>query len=269
MFSQVTGRTASAFLLALAAFPLSSIGKGEVIVPGSQYLNSTEGHYIFSPGEGFSFFHGVPLGYSGIPGNADTILHRLEAADLPGVGSTATISVEAIALSAEGNSPISIGARLYDYRFSLNPNVPSTGYMLITLDRPDDGTSTPNGTYTNHVTLNFTAFFTPVDGGPGAFTADRSIFIESVSPGTWSFHPEPNYWVIVGAPGDITADVHEGLPSGLGDFFLIGDMPMVVAATGDGGIHSPCKFPEPSTWVLLASGIVGLGSLRRLNRPSV
>ena len=72
-----------------------------IVLLGSDYLHTVDGtSFMGVP------FQGVPIG----PGNTDTIVRRLRDAPLAGVGSSAIVPIELVALNLVSVVPIDLGA---------------------------------------------------------------------------------------------------------------------------------------------------------------
>ena len=111
-----------------------------------------EGWDLFETGPGTEFlsfqFEGVPLGSfdfggtTGVKGTgfADTIVKRLDDAEVVLPGETATIEIEIVALQLRSVSPIDIGAGTDFHYVTLSPAPPSVGAMGITFDDANGGT---------------------------------------------------------------------------------------------------------------------------------
>jgi len=234
------------FILIAMVCGSSNYAYGDTISIGSHYLHATDGFYPFPGGLGTVAFHGRPFG----PGNTDTIYQRLAAANLPTLGSSATIPIEVVRLEMQSFGPIDIGGTLFNMSIYLTPGTRSLGEMIITQNLANDGGPAPEGTFQKSVTLVFTAEFTPVSGGPGGFAINDSVFIATVNPVPWSFDPSPNFvTVTTGPPEAQTAN-----------FFVVGDRSifMLNPTASAGGHKQSAEIPEPTTLLLLGTGLVGV-----------
>ena len=86
-----------------------------------------------------------------------------------------------------------------------------------------------------------------------------------VSDGFWSHEPPPFTPLLVGPRGDQFANWHEPKPPGFGDFFIV-EPPVWERTDGIGQMSAPVLIPEPSSIMLLASGLAGVLLARRRSR---
>lgn len=117
----LTGRVLLALVLAVCS-PVSAL----TIMAGSDYLETAPGTFMdfdaFGvPDIGIVDFTGDPIG----PGGTDTIVRRLDDAELPSEGSDGIIDIELVALSLTSVSPVDIGGEFFDISIILS-STPST-----------------------------------------------------------------------------------------------------------------------------------------------
>ena len=142
-------------------------------------------------------------------------------------------------------------------------------------DFAHNGTSDAEGTFDSFFDIFFQAEFVPTGGGGigGNIVITNTIHLETPpeQPGLWSHEALPNSVIVEGLPGDLTANYHQPPLQGFSDFFIIGSgvgpVPTFNYITEDhpgGGKHNAktaeeiSPVPEPSTALLIASGLLGL-----------
>jgi hypothetical protein len=238
------GRKANRFLLAIAtSFGLvfaPSAGATTIIDPGFDLFTTQNSRFNFEtvPNPQSVDFEGAPLGCYDFGdgcvdvGLTDTIVKRIELADLS--GGSDTINIDLVALSLVSVAPIDLGfgAGFENLRITLNTNSPS---LQSTMTIFDTGEGQPHGTFDS--VLNFSY---DVTGSVGGFYAT----IEE------TFNSEGNEWQHATNDDDF-------LPSGLVVYTSTFDNLLSVSA-----VMAP--IPEPSGVLLFSVGMLVVGrALRR------
>lgn len=231
---------------------------------GLDYFHTINGtSFDFGGDIGIVEFKGEPLDPPNLH-NTDTIVERLQDAELPHLGSSDTIPIEMVALSLVSIEPVKIDGLepffdifiVLDLGSDLLPDTgdetPSLGEMTIRHENnwPDDGMNTAEGTFSSLFSLFLDALFVPVGQTEPAFTQD----IDNLP---------------LGSEGAMWTHSHDAVPSlpGASNFFLaaIPNFPLglIVEEHPGVGVHTAENTtPEPATIMLLG---LGAALVRRRN----
>jgi hypothetical protein len=249
------------FMLSVS-FPVSAV----LIMAGSDYLQTTEGTYLdFDfpgspvPGLGIVDFIGKPIG----PGNTDTIVKRLDDADLPNNGDNGTIDIEMVALSLRSVDPVNIGGTFFDLGIVLASGFPSIGQMVITLD----DILGVSGTFESF----FDVFFDVELYLAGTDTLVQTITgldpLHLQGSGQWGSNPPPGAVILPGTYGDLDANLHNAPDPDYYDFFIEGE---IIEEHPGVGVHraKTATIPEPNVILLFAFGLFGIAArMRKFYKP--
>lgn len=241
---------ASLSMIALVSIPDST--KAATVVAGSDYwITQDSSSFDFGGDIGVVQFIGDPIGeFMGIPvGNADTIVQRLNDADLSNGSGTTGLQIQA--LSLKSINPVNG----FDVFVGLTEGVDQAIGTL---------TINENNTFESIFTVDWTATFVDISGG-GACPLPSQTCSFGVTElmgeptlfegdGNWSGEFQGGTKV-EGPVGDLKANVHTDLKPDQSDFFVVG----TVMHNGDGaGHHDVSAVPEPLT--ILGSGMaLGFG----------
>lgn len=218
---------------------------------GSDYFQTLMGtNFNFGGPIGMVDFMGKPIG----PGATDTIVQRQADAVINGNA----IPIQLVALSLASTAPVDIMGSFFDVFITLNPDIASTGQMMIM-------GSLAGGTFSSSFNVAFDAHFVPVGVGQPFDIFNEITLSNSGSP--WSPTPPPGSLIVSGPFGDQSANMHTGLPSNYVDFWPCwngtGYQPCVETHFSGPGTHVVIPTsPEPSTFLLL--GPAGIGLLWKL-----
>lgn len=204
-------------------------------------------------GVGVVDFIGDPFG----PFNADTIVERLQDANLPFLGSLDTIDIEMVALSLVSANPIDIGGFGYLIHITEDPILASGGTMTIRheLFFSDDLANKPEGTYDSFFNLFLDISFTPLDGGPAIPQFDLDN-IDFASTNTFWTHTHDLVPALPGATNFLLADFNDpSFPLGLVEEIHPDPLGM--------GLHRAENIMIPAPGSLALLGLAGLFARRR------
>lgn len=222
-----------AFVLAL--LPTISrgqpIGDTDIVPAGPDMFVTQPGTFFVIPGIGQVNFLGVPNAQG-----ADTIVQRLSAIDVPDVaGATQTIDTKMTLLDLKSTAPVNIGGSFFDVFVTLNPNIASTGTLMLT--QTINGEGVPEGTYISTLNVNFVLTFeqngNAVACPLGAGNCDQLLSL--TGNGLWT--------------------------DDLGIDWIIGP---VNEKKPNGGRHRATLLPEPSSLMLMGAGLLGGALCKRL-----
>jgi hypothetical protein len=240
----------------LAAFGLLALVAGSA-APARADFNVAQGWDLFATDAGSTSFPGlgnlmgVPLGTFDFgnefgrglgvqnTGTADSIVQRLQAAQVAGAGQSATINVQIVALQLETTAPVNFNGNGLDNYFvtlqSIHGGPASTGTDTITFDSSGLG-----GTYSSSLTIIFDIRKGSLNG-PIVDSESTTLTTDSTPwgnlPPTGAITIENVNRVLSGVSGDPTQD-----------FFLNG---------------SEGAVPEPSSLALFGLGAAATLGLSR------
>jgi hypothetical protein len=221
------------------------------VAQGSDYFQTVPTTaFNFGPGIGNVNFAGSPIG----PGNTDTIVQRQADAFID----CGPIPIQLVALSLASTAPVKVGNTFYNVSVGLNPDIASTGQMMIV-------GSLLGGTFSSSFNVSFDAHFAPLGTGQPFDVFDTILLSNSGSP--WSPTAPPGALHVYGLYGNQFANTHIGLPANEVDFWPCWDgakfNPCVETHFSGPGTHTVVPtLPEPSTLLLL--GPAGFGLLWKL-----
>lgn len=264
-------RTLATRLLAISAgvFCATAVNAVPTVAPGWDLL-----HTIPVTTFAGQAFEGVPLGtytFGGFGthgvGDADTIVHRLDAATVPGPvppsATAAPIHLELSALHLKSTVPIDLGAGLDFYYITLQSErggPASNGQMTITFDRdPSPVDPSTVGTFSSF----FDVFFDIRKGclTCGIVFSNDLILTNDKSP--WGDVPPPDAVEITGVNRYLSGIIGDRSQ----DFWPI----LIDEVHPTGAMHTviTARVPEPGTYALLIIGFGLLGAgLRRGKRKA-
>lgn len=221
-------RFPSRVLFLFLAICLVAVGcfADEVVPAGFDYLVTSPGTTINVPTIGSVSLVGRPVG----PGGSDTIVQRLDPLDiLDRPGQTGSSPIVMTQLALESSAPVNIAGSFFDIFVDLDPGKPQNNSFVVTQTAVGEGIE---GTFD----LSFDVFFdirlVPVGSSVPFMTITQEMNL--TGGGQWT-------------------DDNRGNPFSVGP--VVGRDPQ-----GDTFIGTEVAVPEPSSVVLLASALLGLGA---------
>jgi len=243
----VSPRIAAVLFIALTGWlGANNVAMATPIGPGFDLFHTPAGPTTVTTPVGPISLQGRPIDPS--LGDTDTIVERLAGIDPLPVGGQGTIPIQIIDLSLESISPVPIGSSFFDVFVDLAG--PQTLGSMTVFHGVANG-----GTFDADLPVNARLTFTEV-GNPSNTFADSffDVFV-TLTPGSWSHTPRPD-------------DAHNAtFPAG--GFFpgvdpITGGKVLIleVAPSATHGVL-PGQIPEPSTLLLLGSGLAGIAVFGR------
>jgi hypothetical protein len=209
MHSHAFRNTISSAVLALLGFCAAPPSQAApTVLLGTDYFQ-TVGEAVDSlPGIGPVTFVGNRIG----PGSTDTIVQRLEDADLSSGMDTIPIQMTALSLKTKKHEPVAVGGSFFDVFVTLDPNhlADSVGDMTILGD-------VTGGTWESNLAVFFQAHFQERGGGLTFDVFD--VLRLSSTGGTWGPTPPFGAVIVEGPVGDQAANQHFGLSPDQTDFW--------------------------------------------------
>jgi hypothetical protein len=246
---------ATAALVVATCLTLAGVGHASPIVAAGFDLFETQAPASFDfntiPNPQIVDFEGLPLDFfdfgSGLVpvGTTDTIVERLELADLG--GGFDTIDIEIVALSLVSIAPVDLGfgAGFEDLFVTLNTSSPSFQSNMTIFD---GGEGNPHGVFDSQLNFSF-----DVTGGVGGFYATiEQTFLSFGTP--WSHDHDAGAMLIDG----VNHNLDGGSPHSHGEDFFIG----ATLHTGPHPVNTG-TVPEPSTGLLIGLGFVAFALIGR------
>ena len=194
---------------------------------------------------GIVLLKGNPFG----PANTDTIVERKTGSPpIFNPGDFALIPIELVALSLTSVAPINIGGTFYsmDVISGTLMGEPANPLGLMTVSH----SVLNGGTFvTDTLPVNYKATFTDVGNPLNTFNVPGSVLFQNTN-GVWSHTAGP-------------MDQHGG-PYSAGQFYAgidphTGEKVIMAHVTPDEAHYTDPSCPEPTTFALLGSGLLGLG----------
>ncbi|NJL29452.1 MAG: hypothetical protein HC897_16985 [Thermoanaerobaculia bacterium] len=133
----------------------------------------------------------------------DTVIRRLDKAILPGVGSSAAIPIEIVALSLKGTKPVRVtynngSPEEWDVKVCLSRWPQCTGFLMLRQK------CTEGGTLESFLPVRPRFIFTRRGSTPAQKVMDPAPMIEFRGKGSWVHSPEVGLGVIAVDPGAVT-----------------------------------------------------------------
>jgi hypothetical protein len=253
MIDKANNRSMGRAVLAslIAASVLVGTAEADSILLGADYSTRRPG--VRPPPTFLDLSRDIP-GIGVVRFNVDrmTIL-RLEDANLPFVGASDSVEIALADLELRHRS------RGTNLLMTLDTTERSSGALHVTHDFVDNPAQT--GTYDGFIDIFYT-----LTGRYRSQVIAQTGHASFISSGFWTHDPPPGTVLTVGPVGDQFANWHVPKPPGFSDFFYV-DAPLWERTDAIGQMSGPAVLlPEPTSLVLLISGVVGVVLARRRRR---